>query len=67
MNQVQESIQFTFANEVYANGKKSRIFKNVKEGVEDKALIQVGEATSQLQGDDLGDVFKITKTPVAKG
>ncbi|WEV50973.1 DUF1659 domain-containing protein [Lactobacillus sp. ESL0731] len=56
-----QSIQYTFLNEKYTGGAKSRILNNVKEGVTAAGLADVGAALSTLQGDTLGAAILIQK------
>ncbi|MDF7671830.1 DUF1659 domain-containing protein [Lactobacillus sp. ESL0701] len=56
-----QSIQYTFLNEKYANGVKTRNLNNVKEGVTAAELADVGTALSALQGDKLGAAILIQK------
>lgn len=61
-----QSIQFTFNNERYTNGLKSRVIKNVKKGAAAGDLKKVGQAIADLQDDGLDDVVLIQKQRVVE-
>ncbi|MDF7639189.1 DUF1659 domain-containing protein [Lactobacillus sp. ESL0791] len=58
---IAQSIQYTFSNAKYKDGKKSRIFKNVREQSSADSLAKVGKAIAGLQDDALSEATLIQK------
>lgn len=58
---LEQSVQYTFNNEKYADGSKKRILKNVKKDADAKALADVGTTIAGLQEDTLGAAILIQK------
>lgn len=58
---LEQSIEYTFGNERYTNGHKSRVIKNVKRDAAAENLQKVGQAIAELQKDSLDDVVLIKK------
>jgi hypothetical protein len=61
---IEANIQYTFANQNYPKGKKSRILKNVKQDAKAENLAKVGQTLSSLQGDSLLAATIITKSAI---
>lgn len=60
-----QEVQFVFSNsEKYGDHKKSRIFKNVAQGVNADQLNKVGIAIADLQGDELSQSVLVLKKAV---
>ncbi len=60
LNLMKQSIEYTFMNETYPKGVKSRRFQNVKPEATSEQLYAFGNACTQLQkGDALGSVVLI--------
>lgn len=57
-------IEYSYGNDKYKDGKKSRTFKNVKKDADPVALAAVGHKICDLQGDSLLEATIITKTGI---
>lgn len=60
-----QEVQFTFGNEKYKSGFKTRTFKHIKEGAEADKLKAAGEAIAGLQNDTLSQTVLVQKQLVS--
>ena len=59
-----QSVKYTFGNERYTSGFKTRTLKHVKEGAEADKLKAAGDAIASLQDDTLSQVVLVQEQTI---